>query len=35
MRKVEHPFHINKASKINIESNIIKEKEDKELLTYQ
>ena len=35
MRRVEKPFHINKTSKINIDPNIIKEKEDKELLIYQ
>jgi len=34
MRRVEHPFHIKKRKKIEISPEVIKEKENKELLTY-
>ena len=35
MRQVEKPFHINKKINIRIDPLAIKEKEDKELITYQ
>ena len=35
IRKVEKPFHIKKKISIKIDPMVIKEKEDKELITYQ
>ena len=35
MRRVEHPFHIKKKKTIEIDPKAIREKENKQLLTYQ
>lgn len=35
MRKIEEPFHIKKKEKVKYDAKAIKQKEDKELITYQ